>query len=786
DVVGSEGEIFLPLTTLLADSQGDLSSQLHVIETLNIIFSRGNEPEIRALYPNFEAAVTGQNVYVTAMTEMSPQNFANIFKVYEALFLSPDDDLAPLMVQCVVAEREVQKQNGVEEKRVVDAVVGHFKPGLSGADFVKAEKLRRAVARDLGFMMDQYLHVQRKKVVDDLVAMDLISGGLERLVVANMGNKESKRKYGLNGCGFKDGTFNYPTVQPPRKPPATVTNAPKAILYVDKDRTDPVRVSADLTAITVDQTVPIKAQGKDQVVVPVRPFEMEDEEQPIALSEPTMACLKEEIIKTFDFPTDGTMRIYYTMPPSKVSNRKLLSPRAVLSNILKRVKNPETDLVFDFHSFAIVSVTNEQANTMPTVLEISEFDIDALKTEIMKQFQLPNQGFTLHYIDGKTQRKVAVDKSEVLERAILSSSVLVYELATGFTPLSVSSGAISLQDSFQQDAKSRQQYDIFISYNWGTKSEVTALVEQLKLSMPSLKIWMDHKQMQGNIYSAMSGGISSSKLVLACLSKGYLESVNCNMEINFSADLKKPIIPAYFFDEGEDVNGYKQSYGVPFMITAGSLYSDFKRYDVDSPKWQSAFSVLCNEIRHVLHPEPIIEEVTSDSLKLWLNPVDFGDDIHAYASEYVKGTRMWVVDALNDWVDTDERAMWMNGGAGTGKSLIAYSLLVNLPDTYKVGSIFFCRHNDERKRDPVVLVSTMIWNLYNSVDSKEFKDHIETEMKADNVRVKQENKQSILRDPVSAFERIIVEGLKKVSPQERKLLIVVDALDELDILTRKS
>ncbi|ORY47903.1 WD40 repeat-like protein [Rhizoclosmatium globosum] len=480
------------------------------------------------------------------------------------------------------------------------------------------------------------------------------------------------------------------------------------------------------------------------------------------------------------------MRIYYTMPPSQVSNRKLLSPRAVLSNILKRVKNPETDLVFDFHSFAIVSVTNEQANTMPTVLEISEFDIDALKTEIMKQFQLPNQGFTLHYIDSKTQRKVAVDKSEVLERAILSSSVLVYELATGFTPLSVSSGAISLQDSFQQDAKSRQQYDIFISYNWGTKSEVTALVEQLKLSMPSLKIWMDHKQMQGNIYSAMSGGISSSKLVLACLSKGYLESVNCNMEINFSADLKKPIIPAYFFDEGEDVTGYKQSYGVPFMITAGSLYSDFKRYDINSPKWQSAFSVLCNEIRHVLHPEPIVEEVTSDSLKLWLNPVDFVDDIHAYASEYVKGTRMWVVDALNDWVDTDERAMWMNGGAGTGKSLIAYSLLVNLPDTYKVGSIFFCRHNDERKRDPIVLVATMIWNLYSSVESKEFRDHIETEMKADNVRVKQENKQSILRDPVSAFERIIVEGLKKVSPQERKLLIVVDALDELDILTRKS
>ncbi|KAJ3080755.1 hypothetical protein HDU99_007495 [Rhizoclosmatium hyalinum] len=157
------------------------------------------------------------------------------------------------------------------------------------------------------------------------------------------------------------------------------------------------------------------------------------------------------------------------------------------------------------------------------------------------------------------------------------------------------------------------------------------------------------------------------------------------------------------------------------------------------------------------------------NVKSWLNPVDSSADIKAYESEYVRGTRMWVVEALNEWLDTGERAMWMNGGAGTGKSLIAYSL-----------------HNDERKRDPVALVSTIIWNLYTSVKNESFRLHIEAELKADHVRVKDENKQSILRDPVSAFESVVVEGLNKLPMQEQTLLIVIDALDELDILTRKS
>ncbi|ORY46057.1 hypothetical protein BCR33DRAFT_716067, partial [Rhizoclosmatium globosum] len=554
-----------------------------------------------------------------------------------------------------------------------------------------------------------------------------------------MGNKQSREQ------GLRSG----PT------PPLTATPGRQTEEPIKATEPSEAVHSADSANVAIEPLVnqPIlPPQPKEEatklehsIVLTVRPFEVEDEEQSIALPEPTMACLREQVFHS-------------------------------LGKILKRVENTESDVVFDYHTFVAVSVSNGQPNSLPTVLELSDFDVNLLKAEIMKQFQLSSKDFTLHYVE--KQRKVAVDKAETFERACQNANVLFFDLPPVAHPTSLVRSQTMSQDVLQQDPRSRQQYDIFISYNWGTKAEVTAIVDQLKVVMPHLRIWMDHNKMQGNIYSAMSGGISSSKIVVAFLSKGYLESVNCNHEINFAADLKKSIVPVYLFENGENVTALKQAYGVPFLITAGSMYSDFKRFSVGTEAWSEAFNVLSKEVENALSGRT--------SRATWLKPVDATDDIKAYESEYVAGTRMWVVDALNEWLDTGERAMWMNGGAGTGKSLIAYSLLVNLPASYSVGSIFFCRHNDDQKRDPARLVSTIIWNLYKSVENQLFRDHVESEMDADNVRVLEENKQSILSDPVAAFETIVVGGLNKLPMQDQTLLIVIDALDELDILTRKS
>ncbi|KAJ3057157.1 hypothetical protein HDU99_007291, partial [Rhizoclosmatium hyalinum] len=140
---------------------------------------------------------------------------------------------------------------------------------------------------------------------------------------------------------------------------------------------------------------------------------------------------------------------------------------------------------------------------------------------------------------------------------------------------------------------------------------------------------------------------------------------------------------------------------------------------------------------------------------MWLQPESFDNDLKAYAEEYVPGTRKWIVPALEAWTLTKERVLYLNGGAGTGKSLIVYSLTKNLPSKFVIGALFFCRYNNVRKK---------------------------VEMEADLARVK-DGKQSILKSPVESFKLLVVDSLKKVSLPET-LLIIIDALDELNKDTR--
>ncbi|KAJ3060101.1 Importin alpha subunit (Karyopherin alpha subunit) (Serine-rich RNA polymerase I suppressor protein), partial [Podochytrium sp. JEL0797] len=189
EVVGPQGEIFEPLTQFLVSTSTQLDMHLQIIETLNIIFSRGNEPQIRALYP---FAVPGTNVYVTCMNYVSQQNFRNIWNAYKCVMVTPDDDLEPLMRQCMMTEREVQQRGDLDEaskKGVVDYVVGHFKPGFTSAEFVRTEKLKKAVARDFGVMMDVYLFEQRRVEIEGMDEMDLVAANMTNLAVSLRGGE---------------------------------------------------------------------------------------------------------------------------------------------------------------------------------------------------------------------------------------------------------------------------------------------------------------------------------------------------------------------------------------------------------------------------------------------------------------------------------------------------------------------------------------------------------------------------------------------------------------------
>ncbi|KAJ3091690.1 hypothetical protein HK100_007120 [Physocladia obscura] len=175
-------------------------------------------------------------------------------------------------------------------------------------------------------------------------------------------------------------------------------------------------------------------------------------------------------------------------------------------------------------------------------------------------------------------------------------------------------------------------------------------------------------------------------------------SVNCNLEIKHVQDLRKPIISVHYFSHSDDS-------GVTLI----------KQINAKIPR----FAAIGSE-------KSVIE--------IWLKPVDFSYDLANYKSEYDPETLLvWIIEFLKEW---------LKGGAETGKSIIAYNIFVNHPtDRFIIGSIFFCKHDDKRKRNPNFVIQTMAWNL--SVIFPKFCAHLKAVM-TDDTQAAREGKSSIL------------------------------------------
>ncbi|XP_064629483.1 uncharacterized protein LOC135488706 [Lineus longissimus] len=86
-----------------------------------------------------------------------------------------------------------------------------------------------------------------------------------------------------------------------------------------------------------------------------------------------------------------------------------------------------------------------------------------------------------------------------------------------------------------------RKFDCMISYQWDIQTFVRDVYQDLH--MRTLTVWMDiYGDMQGNINDAMSNGIESSKCILSFLTQKYLESANCNIELQYAIRRNKPII----------------------------------------------------------------------------------------------------------------------------------------------------------------------------------------------------------------------------------------------------
>lgn len=90
-----------------------------------------------------------------------------------------------------------------------------------------------------------------------------------------------------------------------------------------------------------------------------------------------------------------------------------------------------------------------------------------------------------------------------------------------------------------------EEFDLFISYQWDIQNQVEKLEETLLRNKNDLKIWRDVNQLRNNsngLYEQLASGIRNSRIILCLLTKKYVKSANCKLEINYSFSLKKTIV----------------------------------------------------------------------------------------------------------------------------------------------------------------------------------------------------------------------------------------------------
>ncbi|KAJ3091014.1 hypothetical protein HK102_001968 [Quaeritorhiza haematococci] len=151
----------------------------------------------------------------------------------------------------------------------------------------------------------------------------------------------------------------------------------------------------------------------------------------------------------------------------------------------------------------------------------------------------------------------------------------------------------AVNNEMAKDGAEREEYDVMLSYNWGSQATVIRIRDSLQAR--GFSVWMDVDLMSGNVYIKMAQAVLSSKVIIPCLTLSYEASANCKRELGFAADQVrngKKVVPVRLEDG---------SFTWSALITAGLLYTFIGKPQVEEEaKWDEAIDGLSKEIDSAL------------------------------------------------------------------------------------------------------------------------------------------------------------------------------------------
>ena len=156
-----------------------------------------------------------------------------------------------------------------------------------------------------------------------------------------------------------------------------------------------------------------------------------------------------------------------------------------------------------------------------------------------------------------------------------------------------------------------------------------------------------------------------------------------------------------------------------------------------------------------------------------LTKSEFRGDIEYYVQRFQEGTREWVFDRVQNWLDdrrSQNRVMVISGNAGMGKSVIAAVICKRMQEAGRLSGSHFCQYNNVRYRKPQLMIQSLACHLSHALP--EYKQAL-VEQLSRNLGTDLNN-----MGVEELFALLFKEPLSAVGDPGRNMLMVIDGLDE--------
>ena len=167
------------------------------------------------------------------------------------------------------------------------------------------------------------------------------------------------------------------------------------------------------------------------------------------------------------------------------------------------------------------------------------------------------------------------------------------------------------------------------------------------------------------------------------------------------------------------------------------------------------------------------DQEKADEVLTNLAKSEFRGDIEYHLQRFQEGTRRWVFDRVQNWLDdrsSQNRVMVISGNAGMGKSVISAVICKRMQEAGRLSGSHFCQYNNVRYCKPQLMIQSLACHLSHALP--EYKNAVVGQLSR-NLGTDLNN-----MGVEELFSLLFKEPLCAVGDPGRNMLMVIDGLDE--------